>query len=790
MKKQKRLLLFLGLAVAVALLFSAVSASASEDYGRARPLAEVRKDLEQELLPLAGAGFVGITHSEDKGEVIVFVEDEQTKQRVPHSFEGYTVRTEVTGRIETLSTQVAEPLTNVSEKREEAVRPLTGGISLSAYIPSLHYGYAGTLGMVTYDNKILSNAHVIAMNPETAGFLAIGTLIIQPGSRDGGKLGNRVGKLEAYIPIDFDPDAKNYADAAISSIDVGVDASPGEQFSEGGNYWVEEWTDVSKGDTVRKSGCTTGVTTGEVIHTNVSIVVWYGDHSAHFVDQIVVTQENYSFAAPGDSGSSVDKDGKFVGLVFAGSEDCVVISKAKYIIDGLGIAVEPPSGKHSLSVSSTPGGSVTQPGQGMFIYNHGEVVDLVAVPDEHYHFVTWTGDVDTIANPESAATAITMNDSYSIIANFELDEGWHSLTISSTPAGSVTSPGEGIFVYSNGTVVDLVAEPDEHYHFVEWTGDVDTIADIYAATTIIAMNESYSITANFELDEGWYSLTISSTEGGSVTSPGEGIYIYEADTVVALVAVPEEGHEFVKWTGDTGTIADIYAASTTIAMNASYSITANFKTWQPEPATLLKISSTGGGSVTTPGEGTFICPLGAKVSLVAVPDEGYRFTRWSGDVDTIADIHNPSTTITMDSSYSISADFGGAGGCFITIAAYGTPMAEKLQVLREFRDEYLLTNPLGQAIVNIYYQVSPPIAEFMTEHPSLKPIVRGGLVPAIAMSIIAVNTTPAEKIAMVGLLVLVSIAVAAWQLHLIRRIRQAENSSGHFPKPLPSRSAK
>jgi len=100
--------------------------------------------------------------------------------------------------------------------------------------------------------------------------------------------------------------------------------------------------------------------------------------------------------------------------------------------------------------------------------------------------------------------------------------------------------------------------------------------------------------------------------------------------------------------------------------------------------------------------------------------------------------------------------------CFIATAAYGTPMAEEIQILRVFRDEYLLTNPLGQALVGVYYRVSPPIAEFITEHPSLKPIVRAGLLPAVAISAIAINTTPVEKTAIVGLLVLVSVALAVW----------------------------
>jgi hypothetical protein len=102
------------------------------------------------------------------------------------------------------------------------------------------------------------------------------------------------------------------------------------------------------------------------------------------------------------------------------------------------------------------------------------------------------------------------------------------------------------------------------------------------------------------------------------------------------------------------------------------------------------------------------------------------------------------------------------GWCFIATAAYGTPMAEEIQILRKFRDEYLLTNPVGKALVEFYYKVSPPIAEFITEHPSLKPIVRVGLVPAVAMSTVAVNTTPVEKVAILGSLVLISVAVAIW----------------------------
>ncbi len=72
-------------------------------------------------------------------------------------------------------------------------------------------------------------------------------------------------------------------------------------------------------------------------------------------------------------------------------------------------------------------------------------------------------------------------------------------------------------------------------------------------------------------------LTTAGTAGGSVASPGEGTFAYEAGTVVDLVATAWAGYEFVSWTGDTDAIADVGAAETTIAIQADYSVTANFE---------------------------------------------------------------------------------------------------------------------------------------------------------------------------------------------------------------------
>jgi hypothetical protein len=232
-----------------------------------------------------------------------------------------------------------------------------------------------------------------------------------------------------------------------------------------------------------------------------------------------------------------------------------------------------------LTVSSTAGGSVSAPGEGIYTYNNGTVVELVATPDAGYRFGEWTGDVDTIADTNAASTNITMNNNYEITAEFVRQ---YNLTISSGFGGDVTTPGEGTYTYNNGTVVELVATPDAGYRFGEWTGDVDTIADANEASTNITMNNNYEITAEFVRQ---YNLTTSSGFGGDVTTPGEGTFTYDYGTVVDLVAVAEEGYSFADWTGDVGMIADVYAATTTITMNGDYSITANFE--ELDPGTLF-----------------------------------------------------------------------------------------------------------------------------------------------------------------------------------------------------------
>jgi len=182
-----------------------------------------------------------------------------------------------------------------------------------------------------------------------------------------------------------------------------------------------------------------------------------------------------------------------------------------------------PITEYALIINSTEGGSVTEPGEGTYTYDENEVVNLVATPDAGYHFVNWTGDVGTIADVNAAATTITtMDGDYSITANF-MAVAVYDLTISSTTGGSVTTPGVGTFTYSSGTGVNLVATPDAGYRFINWTGDVSTVANVNAASTTVTMNGHYIITANFQyfpLVAAGYAHTVGLKSDGTVVAVG------------------------------------------------------------------------------------------------------------------------------------------------------------------------------------------------------------------------------------------------------------------------------
>jgi hypothetical protein len=89
-----------------------------------------------------------------------------------------------------------------------------------------------------------------------------------------------------------------------------------------------------------------------------------------------------------------------------------------------------------------------------------------------------------------------------------------------------------------------------------------------------------------------------------------------------------------------------------------------------------------------------------------------------------------SNEIVYAASGSSPASSSGSG-CFIATAAFGSPMAPEVALLRAFRDSWLLTNSPGRIFVEFYYWISPPIADFISRDENLKWITRMALTPLI-----------------------------------------------------------
>ncbi len=215
------------------------------------------------------------------------------------------------------------------------------------------YCCGGTLGsLVRYDGvlSILSNNHVLART----GLATKGESTIQPGlidSRCSATGDNVVGTFAGNIV----PLGRN-VDAAISTANGNVDSS-GAILDIG--VPCSNVQAPAVGLSVKKSGRTTGTTTGRIQSINTSVTVQYQKgcgtgqkFTQTYTNQIVISGNNFS--AGGDSGSLIISNDTYpnpVGLLFAGNSTSTIANPASAVVSAFA------TGGHTFAFvgSSCPG---------------------------------------------------------------------------------------------------------------------------------------------------------------------------------------------------------------------------------------------------------------------------------------------------------------------------------------------------------------------------------------------------------------------------------------------------
>ncbi|MDA7676750.1 leucine-rich repeat protein, partial [bacterium] len=320
--------------------------------------------------------------------------------------------------------------------------------------------------------------------------------------------------------------------------------------------------------------------------------------------------------------------GPYIGRHFAGPDNPWPTGKGKVVITNLG----DPFQVHSIKIASNH--RVLEKKDFTPTFQQNSKVDLNAVADNGFEFISWLGDASG-ADPK---LTLTMDRDKVVETVFGTDLS----TIATGKGRLILNPLNGPYPY--GTKVNITPVPDAGYYLGVW--GLDALGMEKGPIEYEITKANPKITALFvPLKENRFTVTTLASSGGSVVSnPNSNAYVNGQE--VTLTATPDPGYSFVGWTGD---IESTVNPLVTLA-DANKTVTAQFRRNIIAPVTLT-IDAKNGTVTRNPADELY--EMGTSVELLAQPNPGYTFTGWAGALGGTAS----RTTLFLDGDKEVTANF-------------------------------------------------------------------------------------------------------------------------------------
>ncbi len=304
------------------------------------------------------------------------------------------------------------------------------------------------------------------------------------------------------------------------------------------------------------------------------------------------------------------------------------------------------------------------------VLTENDTVLLEAEPEDFWHFEQWGAAL----SGSDTTVELLLDEDKTVTAEF--DRPSYTVTVDQLGSGQVLvdgTPYSDPLTVPAGDVLDIEAQPELYWEFVEWSGDL-TGTDPQQQ---LLVDEDKQLTAEF--DEQSFLLFIDIMGNGQVKVDGQPYtdpIEVPGGTELELEAVPDQYHYLDEWAGDLAGNDTVQQ----ILVESNKNIIARFE----RQIHILTIDIVGQGEVLVdniPYSDSLPIAAGETVELQALAADYWEFIDWSGDlvgtdpqVELLISDDRDITVTFEQQTYRLSAALIGEGELLVNGTPYQQPV--------------------------------------------------------------------------------------------------------------------